>query len=110
MRPGTSMIATRWLASSLLSHAAFRDESPVSPVGFSDRYYLRLDLLRNDDFGSNGERTHNIPVTHLPRFETLRTVSRPAYFFLCKVSRTSPTNEQTPQRSFTKDNLRFNTR
>ena len=44
------------------------------------------------------------------RFETLRTVSRPAYFFLCKVSRTSPTNEQTPQRSFTNDNLRFNTR
>jgi hypothetical protein len=29
-------------------------------------YYLRLDLLRNHDFRSNGESTHNIPVTHLP--------------------------------------------
>ena len=29
-------------------------------------YYRRLDLLRNHDFGSNGESTHDIPVTHLP--------------------------------------------
>jgi hypothetical protein len=29
-------------------------------------YYFRSDLLRNHDFGSNGERTHNIPVAHLP--------------------------------------------
>jgi hypothetical protein len=29
-------------------------------------YYLRSDLLRNHDFGSNGERTHNIAVAHLP--------------------------------------------
>ena len=29
-------------------------------------YYVHLDLLRNHDFGSDGESTHNIPVTHFP--------------------------------------------